>query len=167
MGRIIYILVVPILLASCVAAPALSDTVRADGQVAERLESFSASAWQNAYNDADKKFKLLAAFLRQYDLIGMDQSRVAQLLGNERSDLRLSNSCVGAVWMEIEYENGKVSRWRMRDWDGCDGIHHHEQPWIADNVLLILNEPVYPAKFTTKYTNAPSLQIAEHEQTRR
>jgi hypothetical protein len=155
------------LLAVYIVAPALSETAAADGKVAQCAQSFSTSQWKESCYESDKKFRLLATFLRQYDLIGMNQAQVVELLGDARSDLRISNSCVGAVWLEIEYEKGKVSRWRMRDWDGCNGIAHHEQPWIEENVVMTLGEPVYPPKFSSKYERSQSVQIAEHEQIRR
>jgi hypothetical protein len=166
MNRAIFVLA-NILLAVYVAAPVRSETVVADGKVAQCAQSFSTSEWKESCYESDKKFRLLATFLRQYDLIGMDQAQVVELLGNARSDLRISNSCVGAVWIEIEYENGKVSRWRMRDWDGCNGIAHHEQPWIEQNVVMTLAEPIYPPKFLPKYEDSHSVQIAEHQQIRR
>lgn len=159
-----------ILVAVYVAAPVLSETVPVDGKdgkVAQCAESFTSSRWKESYDDSERRFRLLATFLQQYDLIGMDQARVNDLLGSDRSALRLSHSCVSAIWIEIEYDNGRVSRWRMRDWDGCNGIAHHEQPWVEQNVVLTLGEPVYPPKFSAKYDHSPAVQIAEHEQIRR
>jgi len=110
---------------------------------------FKFSDWRCACNDPEKKVELFARFLSQYNLIGMKRSKVAQLLGDE-GDLRLAHCCSGATYIELNFANDKVTRWRIAEWDSVGGIHDRAQPWVDKNVLLKMKEPMFPLQVVPK-----------------